>query len=150
VDPRGIRVLAAKISGVLDLSNVIVPFPLTLAYCSLDGEMNLCGADIGEINLEGTWVHTIAADRVTARSSFLLRGGFHARSVRLPAARIAGNVECDGSTFENPSRPGDSDSGVAILADGAIVNGSVFLREGFSALGEVRLLGPKSEGASIA
>jgi hypothetical protein len=146
VDPRGIRVLAAKISGVLDLSNVIVPFPLTLAYCSLDGELNLRGADIGEINLEGTWVRTIAADRVTVRSSVLLRGGFHSRFVRLPAARIAGNVECDGSTFENHPRPGDPESGLAIVADGAIVNGSIFLREGFRALGEVRLIGAQIGG----
>src|SRR5579863_421810 len=57
VDPRGIQVLAAKISGGLDLSHVTVPFPLTLAYCSLDGELNLRGADVVEINLEGTFVH---------------------------------------------------------------------------------------------
>ncbi len=147
VDPRGIRVLAARISGVLDLSHVIVPFPLTFAWCSLHGELNLRGADVPEINLQGTWVQAIAADRATVRSSILLREGFHASGpVRLPAARISGNVECDGSTFENPFRPGEPESGVALIADGAIVEGSVFLREGFRALGEVRLTGAKIGG----
>ena len=147
VDPRGIQVLAAKILGVLDLSHVTVPFPLTLAYCRVDGELNLRGVDIVEINLQGTWVDAIAADRATVRSSILLRGGFHASgSVRVPAARIAGNIECDGSTFENPPRPGEPESGVAFVADGAIVNGSIFLREGFRALGEIRLIGAQIGG----
>jgi hypothetical protein len=146
VDPRGIQVIAAKISGVLDLSSVVVPFPLTLVRCSLDEDLNLRGANIGEINFQGTWVYAIAADRATVRSSVLLRDRFRARGpVRFLAARIAGNLECDNSTFENPIQFGQPESG-ALVADGAIVNGSVFLREGFRALGEVKLSGVQIGG----
>jgi hypothetical protein len=147
VDPRGIQVYAAKISGTLNLPHVNVPFPLILACCSLNGALNLRYAEIVAINLHGTWVHSIAADGAQVKNYIFLRNGFHVSGqVRLLAARIGGTLECDGGRFENPVRLGVPESGLALIADGAIVNGAVFLRNGFSAAGEVRLLGAQIGG----
>lgn len=147
VDPRGIHVFAAKISEALDLSHVIASFPLIFACCSLDSELNLRYAEIMAINLQGTWVHSMGADGVQVKKYIHLRKGFHASGeVRLPGARIGGNLDCDGGSFENPALPGAPDSGLALVADGAIVNGAVFLRNGFNAVGEVRLLGAQIGG----
>jgi hypothetical protein len=147
VDPLGIQIYAAKILGVLDLSYVTVPFPLILHRCSLDGELNLRCADISEINFEGTWLHSIAADRAQVRNSVFLRNGFHASGqVRLSAARIGGSIECDGGVFENPFRICDPESGIAFTAEGAIVSGSVFLRKGFNSSGEVKMGGAEIGG----
>lgn len=147
VDPQGIDVFGARISGMLNLFHVTVPFPLSLGHCRIDGEMNLRSADILGINLQGSWVDSIAADGVQVKNNVFLRRGFHAcGQVRLLAARIGGNLECDGGTFENPSRPGHPESGVALAADGAVIGGAVFLRDGFSALGEVRLLAAEVRG----
>ncbi len=147
VDPGGIQVYAAKISGALNLSSVSVPFPLVFARCSLDGELNLRHAEILGINLQGTRLCSIAADGAHVKNSIFLRSGFHAGGeVRLAAARIGGNLECDGSTFENPVRSGAPGSGFALVADGAIVDGAVFLRNGFNAEGEVRLVGAQVGG----
>jgi sRNA-binding regulator protein Hfq len=142
MDPRGIQVHGARILEDLNLFYANVPFPLTLAGCFLDGELNLRYAQLIGINLQGTCVRTIAADGVQIRSNIFLRYGFRCKGqVRLSAARIGGNLECDGATFVNPARPDDSESGLALIADGAIITGGVFLRNGFSALGEVRLIG---------
>jgi sRNA-binding regulator protein Hfq len=142
MDQRGIQIHGARILGDLNLFYANVPFPLTFACCFVDGELNLRYAQILGINLQGTWVNTIAADGVQVRSNIFLRRGFRSTGqVRLPAARIGGNLECDGAMFANPARPGDSESGLALIADGAIITGGVFLRNGFNATGEVRLIG---------
>jgi len=54
--------------------------------------------------------------------------------VRLPGATIGDQIDCADGTFINK----DAD---ALSADGINVKGSVFLRDGFKAEGEVRLLG---------
>lgn len=61
--------------------------------------------------------------------------------VRLLGAQIGGDLDCSGATVLNPFREGAIDSGVALRADGAIVKGSLNLRNGFRAEGEVQLIG---------
>jgi hypothetical protein len=62
--------------------------------------------------------------------------------VGLAGAFIGSNLECDGGTFDNP---GDSATPhkFAIKADRLTTVGSVFLRYGFSATGEVHLINAK-------
>jgi hypothetical protein len=66
--------------------------------------------------------------------------------VSLNGAVIEGSLECDGGTFKNPPRENLPDSGTALIVDGARIQGSVFLRDGFSAEGEVRLIGAEIGG----
>jgi hypothetical protein len=147
VDPRGIHIFAANIAGPLDLFCVSVPFSLTFECCNLDSELNLRGADILNINLQGTCVQSIGADGVHVKTNVFLRKGFHAAGqVRMVGARIGGVLECEGSTIENPARFGVAGSGLALVADGIIVNGAVFLRNGFTSVGEVRFPGAKIGG----
>lgn len=147
VDPSGLQVFGARIVGSINLFSVSVPFPLILQCCSLDDEFNLRCADISGLNLGGTWVRSIAADGIRVKNNIFLRQGFHASGqVRFLTARIDGNLECDGGKFENAAKLNDPSGGMALIADGAIVNGAVFLRSGFSALGEVRLSGAQIGG----
>jgi hypothetical protein len=140
VDPRGIRVYAAKIVGKLDLSFVAVPFPLFLARCRLIEDADLTSVEIPALYLAGTWVRAIQADGAKIKGDLSLSDGFRAEGeVRLLGASIAGNLQCDGGTFKNHS-------GRALNADGIVVKGSVFLRNGFSAEGEVSLVGAQVGG----
>lgn len=41
IDPQGIRVLGARVAGALDLSQVRVPFAITLRNCSIPATMEL-------------------------------------------------------------------------------------------------------------
>ncbi len=109
VDPKGIQVLGAKITGALDLSFVIVPFPLALWRCHLMDDANLRNVEIPGINLEGTWVSSISADGAKVKAGVFLRNGFRAEGeVRLPGARIEGDLDCSGGRhIYEPAARGD-------------------------------------------
>ena len=134
VDPKGIWVYGAKITGMLDLSFVIVPFPIVLRRCRLMEDADLKDAQLPLLSLEGSWVRAIGADRLDVKGSVFLRNGFRAEGeVRLPGGQIGSNLECSRSTFINPT-------GIALNADHIHVQGYVFLRNDFRAEGEVLLL----------
>jgi hypothetical protein len=142
VDPGGVRVYGAKVVDTLNLAYVTVPFPLVLWLCHSMAELNLRGADLPVLDLQGTWVQSVAADGMTVRGNLFLRYGFHAViEVRLQRAKIGLDLDCGGGTF------GGTRSGDALSADGAIVGGTVFFNQGFSARGNVRLVKADIGGA---
>ena len=140
VDPRGIWIHAARITGSLDLSFATVPFPLALWRCRLMENADLTSANIPFLHLSGSWTRSITADAVNVAGAVFLGKGFTAEGeVRLLRAQIGSNLECDGSTFKNPG-------GTALNADGTNVTGDVFLRKGSTVEGVVRLPGAKIGG----
>ncbi len=156
VDPKGLQIYGAKITGQLDLSLVVVPFALVLARCRLMENLSLTNAQIPVLALPGCRALSLTADRINVKGGIYLRQGFHAHGeVRLLGAQIGGDLDCSEGWFVNPLRtrttkggkvervPG---TGMALNADGINVKGSVFLRQGFHAQGEVRLLGAKIGG----
>ncbi len=147
VDPMGIQAHGAKITGALDLSFAIVPFPFALWRCRLMDDANFYDVEIPGIDLQGTWVSSISADGARVKGNVFLHDGFRAEgAVRLLGAQIGGQLSCSGGTFTNPPQEGMDASGDALFADGAVVNGGVFLNKGFRADGEVRLLNAQIEG----
>jgi hypothetical protein len=146
VDPRGIQVICAKISDSIDLDNVIIPFRVALFRCRLTHELTLRGTQVPVLSLPGTRARAITADGVVVKGAVFLRDDFRAEGeVRFLGARIGGNLECDGATFENRAQDGVA-GGNSLNVDGAVVKGGVFLRNGFSAKGEVRLLNAQIGG----
>lgn len=147
VDPAGIRLLGAKISGTLDLSFATVPFSLSLCRCRLGDQVLLKSTQIPALYLNGSRTGPIRADGATVAGDVFLREGFTAEGeVRLLRAHIARDLDCSGGTFKNPPRKDVASSGDALIADGVTVGGAVFLRAGFAAEGEVRLLGGQIGG----
>ncbi|MGO9273190.1 MAG: hypothetical protein ACLQOO_23630 [Terriglobia bacterium] len=133
VDPVGIWIQAAKVTGKLDLSYVVAPVRIRLWNCVLTKGAELYQVEVPRLDLEGSWTKSISADGAIVKGNVVLSNGFHSEgAVRLLAAQIGGDLECEGGTFNNPG-------GLALGADGAEVKEGVFLR-GFSAQGEVRLL----------
>ncbi len=148
VDPRGIQLLGARIAGPLDLSFANVPFPLSMSKCLVTDGINLMSTHLPALYLIGSSVKSISADGVHVEGNVFLRQGFTARGeVGLTGAQIGGDLDCSGGTFKNPPQKDVPESGKALNADGVNVKGSVFLREGFSSEGEVRLLGAQIGGA---
>jgi hypothetical protein len=141
VDPRGIQVHAARITGALDLAFVSVPFPLGLCRCCFTHNANLISTDLPALNLAGSRVLSVTADGAVVKGDLFFNDGFSAEGeVRLLGAQIGGDLDCSGGAFKNPG-------GNALSADRADVKGSVFLSDGFSAAGEVRLLGAQIGGS---
>ncbi len=140
VDPKGIQVYGAKLIGVLDLSEVRVPFRLALIRSRVFEEMLLRAIELPLLALDGSWVRAIKADGAAVKGGVSFRNGFRAeQQVRLHRARIGVDLDCGGGTFINPARKGVLGSGSALAADGATVGGGVFLNNGFHAEGEVRM-----------
>ncbi len=135
VHAKGVRVRGARIAGRLDFEDAILECSLALADCFIEQEMVLLGAEGRSLNLAGSLVRNIRADRFKTSGGVFLRNGFRAKGeVRLLGADIGGNLDCSNGSFENAD-------GKALSADRLKTAGDVFLRDNFSAKGEVRLLG---------
>jgi hypothetical protein len=129
-----------------------------------EGELRLLGAQIGgDLTCSGGTFKNpgkdaLSADGVSVQGSVFLDEKFSAEGeVRLLGAQIGNQLNCAGGTFKNPGSDALSADGVNVKgdvvlcedlsADGANVQGSVFPNKGFSAEGEVRLLGAQIGGA---
>ena len=142
VDPKGIQLFGAKVTGPLDLSSCTLRFPLFMFWCCVTEEINVSSASLPGLYLNGSSVQSISADGLRVEGNVHLREGFTAHGqVRLPGAQIGGNLDCTGGMFKNPPQKDSPGSGTALIADGMNVTGSVFLRNKFIAEGEVRLPG---------
>lgn len=140
VDPRGIQAHGARIEGALDLSFVRIRFPLSLSCCRMKEEVRFRFLRIPTINLGGSWVRTLNAERAKLKGSLFLNNGFCSEGeVQLLGARIGSNLDCGAGRFRNAG-------GKALRADRIRVRGSLFLRNAFVAEGEVRLLGAEIGG----
>ena len=120
------------------------------------GQVRLLGAKIaGQFNCIGSLIQNTNCDALIADGMeiggdmFLAARNSEIRfeasgTVRLPGAKIAGQLNCNGGSFQNPE-------GVALSGDGMEIGGDMFLEARnketrFEANGEVRLPGAKIAG----
>ncbi len=134
VDPKGIQLEGARVTGQLDLEGTTVVRPVWLWKCHFEAPIILRDARTRTVGLQGSTVPRISADRLRLEGMLSLRQVMIEGEVRLAGANINGNFECGAATLENPG-------GNALSADGITVTGSVILDGGFAAKGEVRLVG---------
>lgn len=132
---RWFRVRGARITGTLDLEASVLPCPLALVGCSFESRLRLREASAPSLRLNGSRLPGLDARQLTTRGDLELSGGFEADGeVDLRAARIGGDMVCDGGKFRNAG-------GRALNGDGLRVGGDMSLRTGFEADGEVGLRG---------
>lgn len=142
VDPQGIYVHGAKIVDELELSFIVVPFPLRLWRCALMSDVNLHSVGIPELDFSGSWVASLDADGASVKGSVFLRNEFRALGeVRLQGAEIGTVLDCEDGTFTNPQSKEQPGSGEALNANGIMVKGSVLLSGRFRAEGRVQFMG---------
>jgi hypothetical protein len=121
VDPRGIRVWRAKVSGALSLSDCTIPFPLDFRGCEFDGCFSLVASETRQISLQGcSLAKGISADRLVAHGALIMRWVRSFGEIRLHGATIEGNLEVSASRLET--------SGSAITLDQATVLGDVIFK----------------------
>ncbi|QYK41272.1 MAG: hypothetical protein KF887_18190 [Paracoccaceae bacterium] len=140
----GLRVRGAWIRGDgpagaetrgLDLEGCRLPGDLALIACRFPEMVLLRGAKAESLFLNGSRLQGgLGADRLQAGGGVFLRGVTATGEVRLPGARLGGNLDCEGAQFTAQG------GGHALSADRLQAEGSVFLR-GVTATGAVRLLG---------
>lgn len=128
-----VRFLGAQIGGNLECANA-----------TFDGKLR----QEREGNIE--YSAALAADSIVVKGNVFLRDRFSATgAVRLPGARIEGDLDCGHATFDGKvwqEKEGKNEYGNALFADRIVVKGGVFLHNGFASIGETRLLGAQIGG----
>lgn len=153
VDPRGLRLKGAIVVGCLDLTGLVVPFPLRFENCEFECAPVAEGAELFELSLtDCPRLPGLLANGLRLRRDLNLSrskvAGTHqtSASTSSPAAiwlcesEIAGRLLCAGTTI-------DGGPGRAIHADRLQVSGAVRFIDKFTAKGEIRLLGARIGGS---
>jgi len=149
VDPRGLRLSDAIVTGRLDLAGLTVPFPLRFDGCEFDSALMVEGAELFELALTGCpRLPGLLGNGLRLRRDLDLSrsrvAGAHRTSastsktaaVWLCESEIGGRLLCVGTTI-------DGQGGRAIQADRIRVGGAVRLIHQFRSAGEVRLMGAR-------
>ena len=150
IDPKGIRVMGARIMGGLDLSLVSVPIPLALDNCVFAEPINLGGAEIPDLELDGSYTGEIHASGLTVRNNLSMGKGFHAvGAIFLDHAKIGLDLDFGGATLrysKDPAEPFLDRLRVTLFAYLIQVGGNVWLNRGFESYGAVDLGGARIGG----
>jgi len=147
IDPQGIRVLGAKITGSLNLSQVHVPFAITLRNCAIPEAMELASAEIPSLDLQGSYTGSIHAAAINVSHVLSLVQIHLAGIVDLTEATI-GVFSANGAHLKYAAEPGYAFAptrSVLNLTE-AHIKGSVSLNDGFEADGGVTLNGSRIGG----
>jgi hypothetical protein len=153
-----LRLVGARISGVLDLQYGVVPHPVRLMGCHFDRTPNLYGARTRQLNLSGSRLPALTAATIRVDGVLRLTDARIAGTVRLGGARVSGAFFLDrahlGGTGDramelNQASVGDDVWGPGLVAhgelrmDGARVDGALNLDDAYLCNpGRIALYGP--------
>src|ERR1700678_353120 len=97
VDPLGIRLLGARITGRLNLSPINLPFPIVLRNCAIPERVTLAATHIPSLDLGGSHIRELDAPGIDLENDLKLDSGFKADGeVSLFEARIGGSLSTSG------------------------------------------------------
>ncbi|MBY6386617.1 hypothetical protein HG717_22225 [Rhodococcus erythropolis] len=134
VDPHGLRIKGARITGPVDLENVQFNHPLHLTESHVEHDIDLTGSTLKELHLCGSHVTSLALDGATMTGDLVAGNGFKAGTVRAVGATILGQLNLSDATLDNSGRD-------ALLLDLATIAGGLYTRGKFVAYGKVRAVG---------
>ena len=147
LDPLGVRVHGARITGTLDLTHVPAGVGIELRDCFFEYPVLLVSARLPWLTLAGSQLPALDCDGLLVDGDVLLGDGFTATgqgeygAVRLHGAHIRGQLNFNGARLTNEAGP-------ALIADGLHVDGDVF-GGGFIAAGDGELGAVRLPGAHI-
>ncbi len=152
IDPRGLRLANAVVTGELDLTGLEVPFPLRFDGCEFDAAPVVEGAQLFELSLTGSpRLPGLLGNGLRLRRDLDLSrshiAGAHWTSasttkrsaVWLCEAEIGGRLLCLDTVID-----GQGDR--SLQADRIRVGGAVRLLQEFHSDGEIRLIGARISG----
>lgn len=143
VQEAGVKLRGAVILGDLDLSDLKIGFPLVFIECRFKREegsdysdLNLMDVELdGVLNLTGTALRNLVANRVLVKGSVFLGNGFLSKgNVNFVGAKIEGQLTCNKSELNG--------NVFAMSAQGASVARGVYL-DNCIARGQFSSIGPR-------
>ena len=149
LDPLGVRLHGARITGTLDLTHVPATVGIELRNCFFEHTVFLVSARLPWLTLAGSHLSVLDGDGLHVDGDVLLGDGFMAvgeddyGAVRLLGAHIKGQLNFNGARLSNEAGP-------ALIGDGLTVDGDVFgggfIATGAGEIGAVRLPGARIVG----
>ncbi|TDC66818.1 hypothetical protein E1200_16195 [Actinomadura sp. GC306] len=136
----GVRLRGARIEGRLDLIGADVGYALVCEHCHFDAPVRLVEATARTARLVHSSLHSLNAARLGMHGILNLYRSTVRAGIRLDRARVNGEISLRGA------RIGPGERGVAVAADGLVVDGQLEADEGFRADGPVLLRGGRVEG----
>ena len=132
IDPKGLWITGARISGAIDFAFVSLPHPLALLWCSIPEGINLQNATLQRLDLEHSQTTLVQAQNLVVGGDCLIRHGFKADRVNLLDAKISGSLDFNGSYITDPGY-------TALELQGVEVGNVLWLAGQFWACGAVHL-----------
>ncbi|MDN5794221.1 MAG: hypothetical protein L0H79_00545 [Intrasporangium sp.] len=132
VDPRGLVLRGAWITGALNLEDADIPFPVTLDHCVLAGGLTGEGCSIRRLAMTDSRAERVDLDGARVDRDLVI-AKTTCGQVRAVGATIGGQLVLSGARLANRD-------GVALNLDGAEIRGSLLAGDGFTATGELRAL----------
>jgi hypothetical protein len=156
-EPRAVVLRGARIVGALNLEAASLVCPLSLHGCFFDAAVNLNRAEAPALAITGCHLPCLAAEQLqTSGNVELDRSTLSV--VSLLGAHIRGQLSLNGTkltggiwplqlgsaalvSLQEEARSGDRRRAAAVVGDWLTVDQGLFCRDGFTAHGELRLLG---------
>jgi len=150
VDPSGLRILGARITGALDLKDAHLSFPLVLRNCSIPERMDFTAASFPRLDLNGCYTGEIEAHSLNVDSDLQIGNGFHAAGeVSFWGAKIGSDLNASNGHFIHSkveSQPVGAQWKQALIAFSSSIGGNVWVCCGFESDGDVSLSRSKIAG----
>lgn len=150
--PSGLRLRGVRVRGGLDLAHADVPFPISFEGCVFDEPVQLHGAHLPALTFEDCELPALVANGLQVDHDLVMSGSVITEPVSTAAsesakaavwlceADVGGRVLMVGTRIEAPGQR-------SIQADRMVVGGTMRLIHGFTARGEVRLIGAQVHGS---
>ena len=116
---------------------------------TVDGTFDCGGAIFSACDCETAGNRRIAftGDRMVVGRGVFLNAGFESHGeFRLLNAKIGGDLDCGGGCFRSGQGDAADPAGHALSLHNAAIEGNIFLRENFSAIGEIGFAGASAGG----
>jgi hypothetical protein len=132
VDPSGLGIAGASITGTLDLSYVKADKPITLVRCYVPEGIDLTFSHLQSLEVRGSSTGPISAALSELAGDLSIRFGKNG-PLSLFRSRIGGNLDCTGGTFLNGGQETvnaveSTIAGDAVFHDGFTTDGVVDFR----------------------
>ncbi|MEO1562078.1 MAG: hypothetical protein AAFR98_01475 [Pseudomonadota bacterium] len=135
IGERGLDAAGLWIDGPLNLRLIRSDHRLGLFHCRMEDGIDLDDAQLYAVNLHGSQIGTLRAQRLILKSNFFAQNTVVTEQVSLMAARIGGQLSCVGAEFKN-----------GLIGQAMQIGSDCLLREGFKAGGLVDLNGSQIGG----
>ena len=146
IDPQGIRLLGARITGKLNLVNVTIPFAVTLRNCSIGERMTFEHTSFPSLDLGGCYTGEIDGRGAAVHSDLNLNSLRASGQVWFSDSTIDGDLRARGGHFTHSKvEPQETEAEkvewkTALDLESARIAGDVWLCGGFEADGRVDLI----------